>query len=349
MHLTPTFAALVSAVVLGTAAAAPTDGPPARHAGSATNSAADRASFSVAYRGLVVPWRVFLLRAMPGEEVTVEVRPPADALGAAAHAADEVPAGDYRLGTSRGRVESAGPRAWTWTAPRGARLHRLVVTREPAAGTTGRAAPDSVVLIAAVLAPMSRAEDGSIGSYRVGSYPEEAYRGLRRYREPRGLLRLTREDRDVRVSPHFRLGQFPAKGPDRWPRYLVLQERLLLKLELLAERARARGLPDDGWSVLSGYRSPWYNRSIGQPVYSRHQYGDAADVYVDRDDDGRMDDLNGDGRLNLADADVLYEIVDRMDADPELSRLVGGLGKYGTTAAHGPFVHLDTRGYPARW
>lgn len=151
------------------------------------------------------------------------------------------------------------------------------------------------------------------------------------------------------VSPHFRPGQFPAKGPDRWPRYLVLQERLLLKLELLVERGRERGLPDDGWQVLSGYRSPRYNRSIGQPVYSRHQYGDAADVYADTDGNGRMDDLDGDGRVDLGDADVLYQIVDRMDAAPNLSRLFGGLGKYVGTSTHGPFLHLDARGHPARW
>ena len=29
--------------------------------------------------------------------------------------------------------------------------------------------------------------------------------------------------------------------------------------------------------------------------------------------------------------------------------VVGGLGAYGSTAAHGPFVHVDTRGHRARW
>ena len=27
----------------------------------------------------------------------------------------------------------------------------------------------------------------------------------------------------------------------------------------------------------------------------------------------------------------------------------GGLGLYKANAAHGPFVHVDVRGYPARW
>jgi hypothetical protein len=28
---------------------------------------------------------------------------------------------------------------------------------------------------------------------------------------------------------------------------------------------------------------------------------------------------------------------------------VGGLGIYGTTSTHGPFIHVDTRGFRARW
>ncbi|WP_268235731.1 hypothetical protein [Aquisalinus flavus] len=27
----------------------------------------------------------------------------------------------------------------------------------------------------------------------------------------------------------------------------------------------------------------------------------------------------------------------------------GEIGEYGANAAHGPFVHVDTRGVPARW
>jgi hypothetical protein len=29
--------------------------------------------------------------------------------------------------------------------------------------------------------------------------------------------------------------------------------------------------------------------------------------------------------------------------------LVGGCGVYIATSAHGPFVHIDARGYRARW
>lgn len=37
----------------------------------------------------------------------------------------------------------------------------------------------------------------------------------------------------------------------------------------------------------------------------RHQYGDAADVWVDKDGDGDMDDLNGDRKRDTRDARVM--------------------------------------------
>lgn len=101
--------------------------------------------------------------------------------------------------------------------------------------------------------------------------------------------------------------------------------------------------------VMSGYRTPYYNRKIGNTTeYSRHLYGDAADIYVDADGDRWMDDLNGDGRTTQADAEVLAAIVRGLPT-PGDDRFEGGLSTYGATAAHGPFVHLDFRGRYVRW
>jgi hypothetical protein len=76
-------------------------------------------------------------------------------------------------------------------------------------------------------------------------------------------------------------------------------------------------------------------------------YGDAMDVAIDNDGDGLMDDLNGDGRVTVKDARVLAAAADRVEkAYPDL---VGGIGIYAPTGAHHGFVHIDTRGYRARW
>jgi hypothetical protein len=99
---------------------------------------------------------------------------------------------------------------------------------------------------------------------------------------------------------------------------------------------------------MSGFRTPAYNASIGNTtIYSRHLWGDAADVYVDADGDGRMDDLNGDGRHTVADARLLATWVEGLEA--RKSWRPGGLASYRANAVHGPFVHVDARGTRARW
>ena len=80
---------------------------------------------------------------------------------------------------------------------------------------------------------------------------------------------------------------------------------------------------------------------------SRHQYGDAADVYVDTDGDGQMDDLDGNGRIDEGDALYLARIVERVEA--KYPDLAGGLGIYRRVGARGGFLHVDARGERARW
>ncbi len=127
----------------------------------------------------------------------------------------------------------------------------------------------------------------------------------------------------------------------------MVDVRLLDKLERLIDRLHAAGHPVRGLTVMSGYRTPRYNREIGnETMWSRHTVGDAADVFVDDDHDGQMDDLDGDGKVTVDDARFLLRIVEELDDDP---RLAGGASVYPATAAHGPFVHVDARGYRARW
>ena len=76
-------------------------------------------------------------------------------------------------------------------------------------------------------------------------------------------------------------------------------------------------------------------------------YGDAMDIAVDNDRDGLMDDLNGDGRITLADARVIGAAVDRVER--KYPHLVGGMHYYPPTGGHRGMVHIDTRGNRARW
>lgn len=100
---------------------------------------------------------------------------------------------------------------------------------------------------------------------------------------------------------------------------------------------------------MSGYRTPYYNKSIGNVKFSRHVFGDAADIYVDEDLDGVIDDLDNNGKHDMADALVIHSIINKMENDPENEHLVGGMGSYKKNTAHTYFIHVDTRGYKARW
>ena len=194
---------------------------------------------------------------------------------------------------------------------------------------------------------------GRIGAYRIGFFPEER-RGARSasYVNPEGFLEVTADNQDTHVSEHFRLGDFLTHDQVRvWPKYLVLREPLVDKLELVIAELRTMGVSVDRMRVMSGFRTPQYNaRGVGaggRAQDSRHQYGDAADVYIANGSRDWMSDLNGDGRVDARDAQVLALAAERVEArNPEL---VGGVGIYKATSAHGPFVHIDVRGTRARW
>jgi hypothetical protein len=199
------------------------------------------------------------------------------------------------------------------------------------------------------MVPENELTGGRLNGYRIGTYPRVPLRGDSMYVRPAGFVEVTEENRDLRVSPRFRLKHFETKQGGGFPRYVVLQRKLLTKLELLVDALVKRGYPVRSLHVMSGYRTPSYNRAIGNVKYSRHVFGDASDVFVDEDGDGWMDDLNGDGRVTRADARVLYQIVDSLDNEIRTRRLLGGAGLYGPASHRGPFVHIDTRGHVARW
>lgn len=192
-----------------------------------------------------------------------------------------------------------------------------------------------------------------LGKYRLGYWPGE--RGpieSAAYSNPDGFIEVTPDNQDFYVSEHFRLRDFLTHDqPTVWPKYLVLHETLVDKLELVIAELEREGIPVQHMAVMSGFRTPQYNATggdtTGRDELSRHMFGDASDVFVDNDGDGRMDDLNGDGRIDYRDAQVIVAAADRVEES--FTSLVGGAGVYKATYAHGPFAHIDARGDRARW
>lgn len=202
-----------------------------------------------------------------------------------------------------------------------------------------------------VMRPFGEKRGDMLGTYRLGRWPAEKWMMARNYFNPDGFIEVTAENGATRLSEHFQLGAFVTHDQDAvWPKYVVLEEKLIDKLELVLQDLARHGYASSQVRVLSGFRAPYYNaRGVGEGMAraSRHQYGDAADIIIDVNDDGRMDDLNGDGRVDLADITPIGAAVARVErAWPALR---GGLGTYAATGPSGPFAHVDVRGTSARW
>jgi hypothetical protein len=284
--------------------------------------------WALKFKDEVSPYRVMSTFVMPGSKVRLEaVLTRVDA--------------DFTIEAQKGRIQPVGTGHWEWTAPEKPGLYPIRVTDTKA--------DETITLNVFVLTPYAGQE--RLNGYRIGHYQRQPLRGDPAYAMPRGFIEVTKKNQDTWLTPHFQLKQFLCKQqPDHWPKYLLLRERALLKLEMLLERVNERGYRADTFFVMSGYRTPWYNKSIGnRTIYSRHSYGDATDIFIDQDRDGVMDDLDGDGQITLNDGRVLHDLIGEMEGRAWVKATVGGLHVYPATSAHGPMVHVDTRGTPSRW
>ena len=235
----------------------------------------------------------------------------------------------------------------SFTAPSDPGIYNLAVKVQQAT----RAVKDFNVI---TLVPFSEKRSGKIGLYYLGSWPYE--RGgqpkTANYANPSGFIEVTPQNADTYVSTHFRLRDFLTKNqPNVWPKYLLLNPKLLDKLELTIQELQRSGVRVEHVTIMSGFRTPSYNvgggNTQGRANLSRHMYGDASDIFIDNDRNGSMDDLNHDGRVDPRDAQVVGDAAERVER--KHPSLVGGIGVYSACCGHGPFTHIDVRGYRARW
>lgn len=288
----------------------------------------EEASFSVQFKDVVSPYRVMAAFVMPGEIMALEVE-------------SSETAGNYSAEAAGGVIEIAGEASWHWLAPDSAGHYPIHIDEQRSG--------ESVTINAFVMVPYDL-DDEHLQGYRIGQYKREPYKGDSAYAPPSGFVMVTPENRHVLVSPHFALGGFLAKQESKYPKFLLLRERLLLKLEMLLREINDRGLAVPTLHVMSAFRTPHYNRFIGNDTdYSSHLYGWAADIFVDVNGDGYMDDMNDDGDITREDAEFLAEILEEKTSDPEYQPFLGGMGVYSPAPHRGPFIHIDVRGSKVRW
>jgi hypothetical protein len=284
--------------------------------------------FAITYHDETTAYRDAAVVAMPGAAVIF------DTVG---------PPGIYEAKTDAGIFVQQSAHQWRWTAPDRPGTYQIKFHGPEPKGT--------IDVHAFVLVPATEVKSGMLNGYRIGEYPAAPLKGNPLYLPPRGFIEVTRENQDTKVSPHFTLKQFLCKEDTSkaWPKYVLIKERLPLKLEAVLARVNAMGFKVDTLHVMSAFRTPFYNHAIGDVKYSMHQWGSAADVYVDPLKKDRMADLNRDGQVDIQDAKFLYDDVERLLSLKEFAKFQGGMGFYPANSAHPPFVHVDVRGTAARW
>jgi uncharacterized protein YcbK (DUF882 family) len=196
----------------------------------------------------------------------------------------------------------------------------------------------------AVLVPFAEKLGATLNGYKIGTYLAERLGG--HHDAPEGFIEVGPNDVDLQVTTHLRVSDFLTHdGQSSWPRYVALEPKLLDKLELVISQVRRMQGRDStntesvAFDVHSGFRTPSHNVGVRRSARdSRHQYGDAADVAID---------ANFDGRYTAADSRLVALAVEMVEQDhPELR---GGMGVYTSRRYSTPYVHIDARGKRARW
>ena len=119
------------------------------------------------------------------------------------------------------------------------------------------------------------------------------------------------KDGNTKVSAHFRVREFACTdGTDT----VFLSPRLVEVLESIRVRFNTPV------TVSSGYRTEARNKAVGGSAYSRHKYGQAADICV-----------------SGVKPDRVAEYAETLLKD------CGGIGVYSD------FVHIDVRNEKSRW
>ena len=270
-----------------------------------------------------------LATAMPGEHVDYPITLPDDTLSLR-YAWERV--GDAQLQDSALRFSGD-----TLVAPEQPGFYHLALLH----GTSEHVV-DGMTL--AVMVPFDEKHGAVLDGYKIGLYRGERHRADSTDR-PAGFVKVTPEEVDLPVSAHLTLGDFLSRdGQDTWPRYAAIDPRVFDKLELVLERisrslGRVTGEAPVELDLHSGFRTPAYNRHVPRAARdSRHQFGDALDVAIDAD---------GNGRIDRRDARLVAAAVDSVEsAYPDL---VGGMGVYTSRRYRHPYVHIDVRGRRVRW
>lgn len=206
-------------------------------------------------------------------------------------------------------------------------------------------------------------DKGVINGYPIGIYPDENAASAKaiisdhreNYTPPSYFYNITPENENLFVSEHFRLIDFTMKSERGKNRYISLKNDFINRLEDLQTRVTQSNLPSSKIKIIRSFISPnelriLKKKGVKLSEYTRFQYGDAAAVIIDDNNDNIMDDLNGDGRIDAEDVKIIEELVRDIERE---TRIYGGLGimeKFDDPdSPDTPYLLFDMRGFSSRW
>lgn len=190
-----------------------------------------------------------------------------------------------------------------------------------------------------------------------GAYPKPTAKSSRTvrehlasYRYPGTWVSLDKSDSDWILTEGVSLTSLfvhnhSQSGSECWVpfRYALVDTIATIRKALVTQ-----GLPAASLHLLSAFRNPAYNRKVGSSSFSRHLYGDAFDFVIDRNGDGKMDDLTGDSRVDRSDALWCVALIETLQARKLIP--MGGIGVYTfARGKHRVSLHVDIRGHRATW
>lgn len=290
----------------------------------------EHANFSLVYENLKIPLKTFSVFVMPREEIKFTIAEE-----------DRGPTYQIELG---GKVFESDS-SFTWNAHLESGHYQAIIKEKNNSGAASK-----IKINVFVLHPRSEKNGQYLDDFRIGNYPEIPADKKDDYSKPEGFLKIEESMLDLNLTPHFKMEQFLTNQTVKLPQFIAIQESLLLKLEFFLEEVNKAGYRADTFGIVSIYRTPYLNKKLGNNTdFSRHLFGDAADIYIDNSGNQWMDDLNGDGQSNKADADVLAELAIKFDQKDKFSHLQGGVCSYKGNGVRGSFIHIDTRGFHITW
>ena len=123
----------------------------------------------------------------------------------------------------------------------------------------------------------------------------------------------------MQLEKNFNISEFKCKDGSEVPeKHLGNVTELCQNLQILRDHINRPII------IISGYRSPKYNKSIGSRSTSQHLLAKAADIIVP-------------GMSTLEVRDTIIKLIKQNKMKK------GGVGLYNN------FVHYDIRGFNARW